>query len=69
MMSKNSISGRLEMSTVDLKTGDVDAGVNSGQVDVEPVVGPGPELQVTALVVKGEPGDVNLARRLEDPCS
>jgi hypothetical protein len=29
----------------------------------------GPELQVAALVVKGEPGDVNLARRLEDPCT
>jgi len=49
-----------------LKAGDVNAGVNSGKVDVEPVVGPGPELEVAALVVKGEPGDVNLAGRLED---
>ena len=28
-------------------------------------VGPGSKLEVALLVVKGEPGDVNLARRLE----
>ena len=28
-------------------------------------VGPGSELEVALLIVKGEPGDVNLARRLE----
>ena len=28
-------------------------------------VGPGPKLEVALLIVKGEPGDVDLARRLE----
>ena len=48
-----------------LETRDVDAVVCLGQVDVESVVGPGAKLEVTALVIKREPGDVNLTRRLE----
>ena len=32
---------------------------------LEPVVGPAPELHLAALVVEGEPGDVDLAGGLE----
>ena len=32
--------------------------------DLPARVGPGSELEVALLIVKGEPGDVNLARRL-----
>jgi hypothetical protein len=45
---------------VHLKAGDVDAVIMLGEIDVESVVGPGAEFQVTALVVEGKPGDVNL---------
>ena len=37
-----------------------------GKVDLEAVVGPSSKLEGTVLLVKGEPGDVNLASRLED---
>lgn len=37
-----------------------------GKVYLVPVVGPGSELHVTVLVVKGEPSDVYLACALED---
>jgi hypothetical protein len=43
----------------------VHPGVRLGEIDIEPVVGPGPELEVTALLVEGEPGDVDLAGGLE----
>ena len=33
---------------------------------LEPVVGPRSKLEVAALVIKWEPGDVNFARGLED---
>ena len=33
---------------------------------LEPVVGPRSKLEVAALVIEWEPGDVNLARGLED---
>ncbi len=35
--------------------------------DLPARVGPRAKLEVALLVVEGEPGDVNLARRLEDP--
>ena len=37
------------------------------EVDLEPVVGPTPELHLAVLVVEGEPGDVYGAGGLEDP--
>ena len=37
------------------------------EVDLEPVVGPAPELHLAVLVVEGEPGDVDGAARLEYP--
>ena len=37
-----------------------------GKVDLEAVVGPSSKLEGTVLLVKGEPGDVNIASRLED---
>ena len=33
--------------------------------NLPPRVGPGSKLEVALLVVKGKPGDVNLARRLK----
>ena len=33
---------------------------------LEPVVGPATELHLAVLFVEWEPGDINLARRLED---
>jgi len=35
--------------------------------NLESVVGPAAELHLAALVIEGEPRDVDLARRLEDP--
>ena len=34
---------------------------------LEAVVGPAPKLHLAVLVIKREPGDVNLTRGLEDP--
>ena len=36
---------------------------------LEAIVGPAPELHLAVLVIKREPGDVNLTRGLEDPLS
>ena len=36
------------------------------EVDLEPVVGPAPELHLAVLVVERKPGYVNLARGLEN---
>ena len=38
----------------------------AGQVHLAGVVGPGPELQVAALIIEGEVGDVDVADCLED---
>ena len=48
-----------------LEARDIDAVVRLGEVDVEAVVGPGAKLEVAALVVKGEPGDIDLTRGFE----
>ena len=37
------------------------------EVDLEPVVGPAPELHLAVLVVEGEPGDVDGTAGLEYP--
>ena len=41
--------------------------VDSPGTYFEPIVCPGPELELTMLIIEGEPRDVNLARALEDP--
>ena len=38
---------------------------NSHTCYLEPVVGPAPELHLAALIIEGEPGDVDLAGGLE----
>ena len=48
-----------------LEARDIDAVVRLGEVDVEAIVGPGAKLEVAALVVKGEPGDIDLTRGFE----
>ena len=43
--------------------------VHLSATHLQPVVGPAPKLHLAVLVIKWEPGDVDLTRGLEDPYS